>query len=1347
MFSGPNAPVACALAWCGWEVIAYDKVFGEACDLASSDGQKSAGADVRRADVVMWAPACDTMTKAREIPIPNHPRPPPPLRDAGHVLGRPHLSEKDQRRVEEANNFVDYMWDSIDELLPIGVGTGIENPKLSWLWHFPRAKTIKSRPQWGHWEYDACTHVRARAKHQVIEGNIEEFRIVVGRCQHMHEDNEWTPFQKPDGTWSYPGHAEAEFTANLAFNIAIACSMYAVRVRGYRMPIPKPLGVSEVGSRIGWTQLPPEAYRRQMMAPVAQRLGFTPPVMSPGPWFDQDWLAGQKAHRVQVDQLPSFCTAVVQDAPYRAAKSNIDSLVAADTKVMYIGSNHAMQNRYPSGWVLPQKVAKVEGAEDRSQAYQQWLQDNPACKAKVTELAGTALVCDCSVKERCHAEDIIQLYIERYLEDRSQLPVKTVFVGQGSNSGRLTRTEWATPFRVGDHGDHDLCQVKFAQWILSDAAEATRLRGKLSELQGCALVTDTPAGKPCHSEVLAAFVGCPCRTVKARKGPRRGRRLPQLVTATLAAMANGCWECPPVPQQMPVRWPQHSVDRAIRKIFPAEWTAGFAMPNLEDLINGAPFDIYPKYLEALELDSEQAVVPTVVADFGKGQRAAAEQVQKGHFFSKSATPQLVSLNLSPDRQFAAAAESARQGRFPLDESHILDLEIECAAEFMMANKDRLWEAREECYKPLVALAARMQPLTEHLKQYQVGSVKLIAGRVHLGLLAIAAVIMHWADYRIPPRYITGFFSLGELEFTGVLREVEVQPFLSKVELLAGAEEAIRKLERQYVDPESHQFLFETCIKEQEKNFAGPLYTREEMDAKWGVGQWIPLPRFAHIQPNGKKRPIEDAARFGHNEAASYTETIDSIGPTQPAQHIQALGRADRKLHQGEDGKPVDLSKYILETGSEDIPDAYRWVPSAPEEGYCNIVGVYDCARGRFVYQEIYGQVFGKTSAVVAFHRIQKLLTSAVRRWLQMLWSMYFDDGSLQDLSSARGRGQRYLRGTFRMFGVPLAVAKQVNLGSAADFLGLLHDVSATPTTGVVKFAPRDRMKEKVEQLIKERQQEGVTTPAQASKIRGVLGPCFAGYYGRIGRGGQHPLLQRQYWDAPPWNNSHSLERAYEYYLDLLQCDLRREVQVLKPPLVPLVIASDGRLDEADDGSVAMLVYDPVSGERQAVVGCIRAELRQAWDKQEGDKYIALVEQAAIILGISHFRAKLRNRDAVWYEDNAVVLAGLTKGASRDPYLDIGHSAIHLSLAHLRTRIWWEYVQSEANWADGPSRHLESDEWAKLHDFQICRAEIPTWPWSAPPRGPYEVHTPDDRVLILIDQRWEEEGPAMGVFYL
>ena len=77
-----------------------------------------------------------------------------------------------------------------------------------------------------------------------------------------------------------------------------------------------------------------------------------------------------------------------------------------------------------------------------------------------------------------------------------------------------------------------------------------------------------------------------------------------------------------------------------------------------------------------------------------------------------------------------------------------------------------------------------------------------------------------------------------------------------------------------------------------------------------------------------------------------------------------------------------------------------------------------------------------------------------------------------------------------------------------------------------------------------------------------------------------------------------------------------------------------------------------------------------------------------------------------------MLSGLVKGASGHPTLDAGVATIHLLLAGLGARSWFEYVESDANWSDGASRLLAEDPWARANGFTVVMASVPTWPWNS-----------------------------------
>ena len=99
-----------------------------------------------------------------------------------------------------------------------------------------------------------------------------------------------------------------------------------------------------------------------------------------------------------------------------------------------------------------------------------------------------------------------------------------------------------------------------------------------------------------------------------------------------------------------------------------------------------------------------------------------------------------------------------------------------------------------------------------------------------------------------------------------------------------------------------------------------------------------------------------------------------------------------------------------------MPEAYRWVPADPREGPLNVIATWSVDDSCWLFQEMFGQVFGRAAAVINVYR--RLLVAMVRGWLLMLCAICYDDVSLQDLAAAKGRGQRYVRALFRIVGPP-----------------------------------------------------------------------------------------------------------------------------------------------------------------------------------------------------------------------------------------------------------------------------------------------------------------------------------------
>ena len=133
-------------------------------------------------------------------------------------------------------------------------------------------------------------------------------------------------------------------------------------------------------------------------------------------------------------------------------------------------------------------------------------------------------------------------------------------------------------------------------------------------------------------------------------------------------------------------------------------------------------------------------------------------------------------------------------------------------------------------------------------------------------------------------------------------------------------------------------------------------------------------------------------------------------------------------------------------------------------------------------------------AVTSFNRLSRLLESLCRRLGGVLISFYFDDATIKDPQTARGSGQWAANEICRLVGSPFAAEKQQTMQSEGTFLGLTHDFSVVSHSHCINFCARQRLHEKIQDLIDtarnfERLPKGV-----ASKIYGY------GIFGRVGYG-------------------------------------------------------------------------------------------------------------------------------------------------------------------------------------------------------------------------------------------------------
>ena len=118
-------------------------------------------------------------------------------------------------------------------------------------------------------------------------------------------------------------------------------------------------------------------------------------------------------------------------------------------------------------------------------------------------------------------------------------------------------------------------------------------------------------------------------------------------------------------------------------------------------------------------------------------------------------------------------------------------------------------------------------------------------------------------------------------------------------------------------------------------------------------------------------------------------------------------------------------------------------------------------------------------------------------------------------------------------------------------------------------------------------------------------------------------------------------------------------------------------------------------------------LLETWAPTE--QVICLVELMAVMLFLHNEEQLLHGTDILLFIDNSAALSALIKGRSGCADLDYLAQRIHLRAYSIDARLWVEYVETDANWADGVSREGPNCRWASSHDFRVRYVDVPDIP--------------------------------------
>ncbi len=861
--------------------------------------------------------------------------------------------------------------------------------------------------------------------------------------------------------------------------------------------------------------------------------------------------------------------------------------------------------------------------------------------------------------------------IEAVHDSPKELPQTSLYVGAGDALRKLSQSTWHQAYQ-GMEAEEPVTRIfEFSTWFHWNSKACDILRkDALKQPRYDKLVVDEQPGTPTHAEVVsrwmwtirrehdaAAPAAAPDRKQPQVVPPRRTVPPTNPVPVPTKRVAKGvaALGCLPTVRSaceahvhQAWRWSDVEIHRAIRKFFPEHLLRDCPLPPLEDLVNDERLAAWRIWADVEGVSK----TPIQAQARATGWESLAIQKQRAATGSKRAVDPVVGFGMGKQDHFRAACHVGDEKLDPYAMNAKSTPDMRFAAEQTMGAASQLRDTRQAFTGVVKELQSRTNPLSRRLWAWQPPHVAQVAGKLNLGFIVVVCLLILWADGQMPYRFVQGFQGGGKLEESCLWELVDEPEPLPEAEVFEAFRRNKQELLSRPMDKEA-QFLYDSCEKEVKKGVALKAVPESALRAKYGARACSAIPCFTHTQACGKKRRIDNAKKSLDNAATQYTEKFRLPNAYAPGLSARLLFQAGRKLGLQEEHVWELLE---LESGGEDLPDAFRSIPLLQEYLRRNIVMLRHPNTKQLLYYQMLAALFGQGSSVYSFERWSAFLEAAPRRSLWLLWVMYVDDGSLVDLQAAKGSGQALVHAFFDAVGTGLSPEKRAWMARKNTFLGVEHTLAEVPTHQHVKFWPKETIEQELRAQIKKFRATKACPPGDASKFRGVAGFAAEAQFGQLGKQPLRPFKQRQYWDRPPWTFTKTMERAAQFMEMLLDKKLERSVKVRPDGRPALVVASDAQVEAGELPGGGVLVYDPETQRRYGGYLRFLDAALGLWGTsmaciEDGSQPIQLCEAAMVPLTLLEWPGRFRGRRMVWYIDNTSAMASFVKGASKSEQLE------------------------------------------------------------------------------------------------
>jgi len=262
----------------------------------------------------------------------------------------------------------------------------------------------------------------------------------------------------------------------------------------------------------------------------------------------------------------------------------------------------------------------------------------------------------------------------------------------------------------------------------------------------------------------------------------------------------------------------------------------------------------------------------------------------------------------------------------------------------------------------------------------------------------------------------------------------------------------------------------------------------------------------------------------------------------------------------------------------------------------------------------------------------------------------------------------------------------------------------------VELRPTSKRLGEILRTMQEAQQRQRLTPHEAQVLLGRLNWVLASSYASVGRAATLSLVDRAQrrgrratgGDDDPFDGwTPALSHTVDFFRRLFQDlpPLRFDFAQAQRPKV--IVFTDASFKESRSG-LGIMLFDQASKEQFVCSKRVPDWVLRSLEDRKTQ--INQLELLGIVCAVETFgETHLQGRDVLFLCDNTSALSSAVHGYARNADMAALSNALHLRLARLRCRTWFEWVPSKANPADVPSRIFGP---SSFYDEAGVRAWVP-----------------------------------------